>query len=120
MTSNQKGANAQRRTVKHLEALGFKVHTVQRPTHRIAHDFFGLWDHLAIANQPINVGGFAVPAGQTLYVQTKSRKIYGKDILPYMEFPAPYKMAYVWQKGENGRYYLITQSFSQGEDNVQV
>lgn len=117
MTSNQKGYNAQRKTAKYLESLGFQVHTVARPSYRNSHDIFGLWDHIAIANQPTTVNGLIVPAGQTLYVQTKSRKIYGKDVLPYVEFSALYKLAFVWLKGENGRYYLHTQIFSK-EQNV--
>jgi hypothetical protein len=119
MTSNQKGYNAQVRTAKHLEQLGFQVHTVSRPTYRNAHDIFGLWDHIAIADKPINIGGLTVPAQQTLYIQTKSSKIYGKAMLPYMDFPAPCKIIFVWQKGENGRYYLIIQQ-PEGTNNVHV
>ena len=112
MTATQKGHSLQVRTANHLKKLGMQVHTVTRPTHRGgSHDFFGLWDHIAISHQDSTVGNVVVPAGETLYVQTKSRKIYGVDALPFIEFPGRHKLCFVWTKQDNGRYIYNLQIF---------
>ena len=110
MTDNQKGYMLQKKTEKQLQSEGFIVHTVARPSchktptgafRRSQHDLFGLWDHIAV-NQT---------TGAVLFIQTKSRKLYGKDLVPFQEFPAKNKFIYSWLKSDpfkkNSRYVLL-------------
>jgi hypothetical protein len=80
------------------------THTVTTPSHRGgSHDLFGLWDHVAVATKDLIFFGETYPTGSVLWIQTKSRKQYGKDLLKYEDFPSKNKFIFVWEK-VNTRY----------------
>lgn len=110
MTDNQKGYMLQKKTEQYLQADGYRVHTVARPScirtvtgafRRSQHDLFNLWDHIAVHQE----------TGEVLFVQTKSRKLYGKDLQPFVDFPAKNKRIFSWVKTDpskkNSRYKLF-------------
>lgn len=87
---------------------GYLVHTVKRPANtfiaatghyrRTEHDLFGLWDHVAVHQV----------TGEVIFVQTKSRKLYGKDLEPFKAFPAPNKFLYSYSKVKSRWQLTIT------------
>ena len=110
MTDNQKGYMLQKKTEQYLQAEGYRVHTVARPScirtvtgafRRSQHDLFKLWDHIAVHEE----------TGEVMFVQTKSRKLYGKDLEPFINFPAKNKRIFSWIKENphmrNSRYKLL-------------
>ena len=120
----------EKRTHKYLEELGFVVHTVTKPSRiGLNHDLFGLWDHIAVAKEDFYLAliqgktivrfkegdymfGYIVTSfqkGDCMFVQTKSRKQYGKDIAKYIGFPSDNKFIFVWEKNKSNRYELIVQ-----------
>jgi len=100
----------EKRTHKHLEHLGFMVHSVTKPSRAgLNHDIFGLWDHVAVALYDTNIEEDKVKCKQTIYVQTKSRKQYGKDCAKYIGFPSDNMYIFVWKKNKSNRYELIIQ-----------
>ncbi|MBP7434778.1 MAG: hypothetical protein KA799_01340 [Bacteroidales bacterium] len=106
----------EKKTHKYLEELGFVVHTVTKPSRiGLNHDLFGLWDHIAVAKEDFCLGLvqgnviISLDKGDCMFVQTKSRKQYGKDIAKYVGFPSDNKFIFVWKKNKSNRYELIVQ-----------
>ena len=115
----------EKKTHKYLEQLGFMVHTVSKPAHfGMSHDIFNLWDHIAVVpkgiespipfairlphviiehNMTNHDTWFNVPEGHTIYIQTKSRKQYGKDLDKYRDFPST-KFLFVWTKDKSNKW----------------
>jgi len=86
------------------------VHTVAKPSRKFMnHDLFGLWDHIIVTTVPIMLDTQVILENETIYIQTKSRKQYGKDMIKYQEFPAKYKYIFAWIKNIKGRYELTIQ-----------
>lgn len=97
----------EKKTENHFEELGFLVHTVTKPSRPgLNHDIFGLWDHIVIVPKNVPLG---FRQGDVIFVQTKSRKQYGKDLIKYQEFPAKYKYIFCWIKNKSNRYELTIQ-----------
>ena len=115
----------EKKTHEYLTKLGFLVHTVSKPSSTFwknadnkvtavrkgqDHDLFGLWDHVGVY-APFDSKGeeFINPfedrqiKGDVIWVQTKSRKQYGKELEKYKDFPGQ-KLLFVWTKGTNGRW----------------
>ncbi len=100
----------EKRTHKYLEELGFVVHTVTKPSRiGLNHDLFGLWDHVAVARYDTSIEEDKIKHKQAIFVQTKSRKQYGKDIAKYIGFPSDNMYIFVWEKNKSNRYELIVQ-----------
>lgn len=76
------------------------------------HDFFRLWDHIVVSQKVIVIDGYTILPQSTIYIQTKSQKQYGKQLLPYSNFPALWKFIFVWTKKSNGRYELEIQDLN--------
>lgn len=104
MTAVQKGKSNENRTHKLLESFGFKVSSVKRPSHaNQENDLFGLFDHVAVytKHRPFCLDEerqLFINFGDSLYIQTKSRKQYGKDLEKYKEIPAPFKVIIWWEE----------------------
>lgn len=104
----------EKRTHKYLEELGYIVHTVSRPTRfGISQDLFNLFDHIAVAKFDVaTMLDCYTNRGDCIFVQTKSRKQYGKWFEKYKDFPHPNQYVFVWDKQSNGRYQLIVQNIN--------
>lgn len=106
-----KGKVLERKSVEYLEKLGFKVETVKRIS-RIyttqAKDFFNLFDHIAVASKDVATEFGRFNAGDVVFIQTKSRKQYGKELEKYKDFPNPNKFIFIWEKPKH-RYQLTIQ-----------
>ena len=100
----------EKKTHKYLEQLGFQVHTVTKPSRAgLNHDLFGLWDHIAIAMYDSSIEDNKIKCNGVIFVQTKSRKQYGKDIAKYIGFPSDNMYIFVWKKNKSNKYELIIQ-----------
>lgn len=80
-------------TETYLLSLGGNIHTTQRSKFS-NNDLFNLWDHVCILDRT------------TVWVQTKSREIYGKQLEDMQAFPADYKYLFIWEQGVPGTYQL--------------
>jgi len=74
--------------------MGFRVHTTL-PAKFQTNDLFNLWDHVAVSPE------------HTLWVQTKSREIYGKELEGHVDFPSDKKFLFVWVEEEPNTLTLI-------------
>ena len=118
MTAVQKGAANEKRTAKWLSDRGYLVHTVQRQGRSFRYDkekkkvvpifrknqnndLFNLFDHIAVINDVTKLDIIQHPI---ILVQTKSKKIYGKELQEFLDFPYPHCYIFVWEKKANGRY----------------
>lgn len=94
----------EKKTAQYFEKQGCLVHTVSKPSHYgMSHDIFNLWDHIVVPLQTIQIEDITIERGETIYIQTKSRKQYGKDLDKYKDFPCKYKYIMIWEK-KSGRY----------------
>ena len=98
-STRQIGRKKERRTRDWLEELGYKVCLTPMPTRwQKEQDMFGLWDLIA------------VDSDQVRFIQVKSRKIYGKELIKYNEFPCPpncTKEVWVWKRGARAPFIQI-------------
>ncbi len=105
----------EKRTEIYFKKIGCLVHTVSKPSRfGQSHDMFGLWDHIIVPSADIIVGTDTILLGETIYIQTKSRKQYGKDLIKYYDFPAKWKYLFIWIKNDKGRYELTHQTLTKG------
>lgn len=90
-STRQKGRAKEIKTRNWLLDLGYEVCLTPMPNKfSKKNDMFGLWDLIAVDNDEVR------------FIQVKSRKIYGKELDKYREFPVPEsctKEIWVWKKG---------------------
>jgi len=102
-----------------------------------AQDIFGLFDHVAVrrAGGYIECEPCGIPKGEfdkliwddtfgpdgmikmnnmpsVVFIQTKSKKQYGKEMDIYANFPYKYKYIFVWTKNKSNRYELTIQKIT--------
>jgi len=121
------------RSHQYLESIGYTVHTVQPPpaVQRTMNgktiwmstgkqDLFSMFDHVAIKRQyrimkenkletmmqdiAKEYATDDLYQPKIVFIQTKSRKQYGKELEKYDNFPHMYCFVFYWEKGDNRRY----------------
>lgn len=98
-----KGRRNEARTAKYLQERGFVVQTTVRSSYKGANDFFGLFDHIAVAYLEPNrletrTGTIPLQEGMVFFVQTKSNRKPPKTQWEKMvDFPAKWKLVFVWK-----------------------
>lgn len=100
-------------TENYLLSKGCLVYTVIKPSYKgQQHDIFDLWDHLVFwpGEEPLILDGVIINSKELFLVQTKSRKLYGKDREKYSSFPYHHKFLFVWKEIIQGRKKLYDMS----------
>lgn len=98
--SGAKGARNQRKTALYFRERGFRVETV-KASRRNSTDFFGKWDHIAVALKGAEIGSKAYKKGDVLFIQTKSNRApSGKELQKYNDPDFPNRMIFVWKDRE--------------------
>lgn len=113
----EKGKRNERKTRDYFQKLGFVVQNTMPASYlfngsyrRNNNDFFGLWDHIAVAidnthtlkmltlqNPPLNLFKDYLK-GETVFIQTKTNDLPTKKYLEELEqFPATNKLLVVWK-----------------------
>lgn len=66
-----------------------------------ATDYFGLWDHIAVAKKDAEIASKQYKKGDVLFVQTKSNRApTGKVLQKYNVPPFLHKLIFVWKDRE--------------------
>lgn len=124
-----KGRDLEKRTHHWLVNNGYMVHTVQAQSRSFRYDeklgksvpifrkgqnndLFNMFDHVAVKlsmGKPIDKFQYILDliganCNDVIFVQTKSRRQYGKQLEMYDKFPHPYSFVFSWIKQSNGRY----------------